>query len=122
MPVTDAQVWKDEREFWFQLDAPRHLFIPNTQSIRLLARRFGLELYKVEFDSSGDQFLFTELYKRGKPLEGTEVAKEFSKEKLADFGRKAAQYNQQKIGDQACFYLKKRQNTNMQQSKRHLST
>ncbi len=29
VPVTDGQVWKDEREVWFQLDAPRHLFTQN---------------------------------------------------------------------------------------------
>lgn len=108
VPVTDAQVWKDEREFWFQLDAPRHLFIPNSESIRLLAKRFGLELYKVEFDSCGDQFMYTELYKRGKKLEGTDVTREFSTEELANFARKADQYNRQNIGDQACFYIRKR--------------
>lgn len=107
VPVTDAGVWKEDREFWFQLDAPRHLFIPNTESIRLLAERFGLELYKVEFDSSSDQFLFTELYKRGKPLDGTVIALEFSKDEINAFAKKASQYNQQKIGDQACFYLRK---------------
>src|SRR5690606_12100773 len=107
VPVTDGQVWKDEREFWFQLDAPRHLFIPNTESIRLIAERFGLELYKVEFDSLDSQFWATELYKRGKSLEGTDITQEFSKDEIAVFVKKAAQYNDQKIGDQACFYLKK---------------
>jgi len=107
VPVTNGQVWKDEREFWFQLDAPRHLFIPNTESIRLLAERFGLELYQVEFDSLGNQFWITELYKRGKSLEGTDIAREFSKDEIAVFTKKAAQYNAKKIGDQACFYLRK---------------
>ncbi len=107
VPVTDGQVWKDERELWFQLDAPRHLFIPNTESIRLLAERFGLELYEVEFDSLGNQFWITELYKRGKPFEGTDVSQEFSKKELADFADRAVEYNAKKIGDQACFYLRK---------------
>ncbi len=107
VPVTDGRIWKEEREFWYQLDAPRHLFIPNTESIRLMAGRFGLELYKVEFDSLGNQFWITELYKRGKPFEGTDIAREFSKKELADFAQKAMEYNKQKIGDQACFYLRK---------------
>lgn len=108
VPVTDGQVWKDEREFWFQLDAPRHLFIPSTRVIEVLADRFGMELYKTEFDSLDNQFWGTELYKRGKPFFRTDISKEFTSKELAAYQEKADLYNQQQRGDQACFYLRKR--------------
>lgn len=108
VPVTDGKVWKENREFWFQLDAPRHLFIPHTKSMKVLADRFGLDLFHVSFDSLDSQFWGTELYKKGKPYMGTDISKEFTKEELTDFKEKAEQYNNLNWGDQACFYLRKK--------------
>lgn len=108
VPVTDGEVWKKEREFWFQLDAPRHLFIPNTESMKVLAERFDLDLFDITFDSLDSQFWGTELYKRGKSYMGTDLAKEFTKKELTYFKQKAGQYNKLRCGDQACFYLRKK--------------
>lgn len=108
VPVTDGKVWKDEREYWFQLDAPRHLFIPSTKSMKILGERFDLELFNTTFDSMDSQFWGTELYKKGKPLMGTDINKVFSQNEFRKFKKMAAQYNEKKIGDQACFYFKKR--------------
>ena len=107
VPVTDGEVWKKEREYWFQLDAPRHLFIPNTKSMEILAKRFNLEIYNITFDSFECQFWGTELYKRGKTLNGAEIHKEFTREELSRFKEQSIQYNKMKIGDQACFFLRK---------------
>ncbi|WP_158093870.1 class I SAM-dependent methyltransferase [Algoriphagus ratkowskyi] len=106
VPVTDGQVWKESREFWFQLDAPRHLFIPNTKSLQILATKFDLDLYSIKFDSFECQFWGTELYKRGKILNGLNITEEFSQQELNNFKRKSIEYNKMKIGDQACFYFK----------------
>ncbi|MBN7814223.1 class I SAM-dependent methyltransferase [Algoriphagus sp. YJ13C] len=108
VPVTNGKVWKEEREFWFQLDAPRHLFIPHSDSMKKLAESFGLNLYKTCFDSHDSQFWGTELYKRGKAYMGTEIKKEFKKEELSYFKQKALLYNKMNWGDQACFYLRKK--------------
>lgn len=108
VPVTNAQVWKEEHTYWFQLDAPRHLFIPNTKSMEILGDRFGLELFNTTFDSMESQFWGTALYKKGKPLVGTNLEEIFSKKELESFSKKAKLYNKQKIGDQACFYFRKK--------------
>lgn len=108
VPVTDGRVWMDEREFWFQLDAPRHLFIPNTKSMKLLAERFDLDIFNIEFDSLDSQFWGTELYKRGKPYMGADLQREFTKRELINFKEMAYKYNDLKCGDQACFYLRKK--------------
>ncbi len=111
VPVTDGQVWKEDKAYWFQLDAPRHLFIPNTKSMQILGERFGLELYNTTFDSMDSQFWGTALYKKGKPLMGSIIEEEFSKEELSEFKIKATHYNKEKIGDQACFYFRKKATT-----------
>ncbi len=108
VPVTDGKVWKENRAYWFQLDAPRHLFIPHTESMKILAERYGLDLFHISFDSLDSQFWGTELYKKGKPYMGTDVTKEFTKKELSNFKEKAKRYNQLNCGDQACFYLRKK--------------
>lgn len=114
VPVTDGKVWKEEREYWFQLDAPRHLFIPNTKSMKVLAERFDLDLFNVSFDSLDSQFWGTELYKKGKSFIGTDITKVFSKNELTNFKEKADQYNDLNCGDQACFYFRKKKNGTFQ--------
>ncbi|MFC3416610.1 class I SAM-dependent methyltransferase [Algoriphagus hitonicola] len=106
LPVTDGVVWKMEREFWFQLDAPRHLFIPSVKGMKILGTRHGLKLEKVVFDSTGSQFWATEGYKKGLSL-NSNPEKHFSKLELDDFEKKAEQLNQLKKGDQAGFYFKR---------------
>ena len=108
VPVTDSLVWKENGAYWYQLDAPRHVFIPNTKSMEILADRFNLDLYNLTFDSFECQFWGTELYKRGKVSAGTIIEDEFSKEELDKFRKLSLEYNRKKIGDQACFYFRKR--------------
>ncbi|MBN3581329.1 class I SAM-dependent methyltransferase [Algoriphagus aestuarii] len=108
VPVTNGKVWQEERDFWFQLDAPRHLFIPHSESMQKLADSVGLDLYKTTFDSLDSQFWGTELYKRGKAFMGTDLRKEFSEKEMKAFEKKAKEYNEMGLGDQACFYFRKK--------------
>lgn len=105
-PVTDAAVWKEEGINWFQLDAPRHLFIPSVQAMLTLAQDHGFQLLKVIFDSDENQFLISQHYKNGGSLANFDK----KKVKLSDLKaakEKSKQYNQDKMGDQACFYFVK---------------
>ncbi|MEB2783060.1 class I SAM-dependent methyltransferase [Algoriphagus persicinus] len=106
-PVTDAAIWKEKREFWVQLDAPRHLIIPSISGFEMLSRAIGFEFYDLLFDSTAFQFWGTELYERGFSLHQKSAADIFSKEGLANFEKKALQYNLEGKGDQVCFFLRK---------------
>ncbi|MFT7204748.1 MAG: putative SAM-dependent methyltransferase, partial [Algoriphagus sp.] len=106
-PVTDAEVWKEKRELWVQLDAPRHFIIPSVKGFTNLASEIGLELEEVEFDSSAFQFWGTALYEQGELLNQALIKTIFGSKELKEMNKKALRYNQEGKGDQACFYLVK---------------
>ncbi|WP_245545502.1 class I SAM-dependent methyltransferase [Mariniradius saccharolyticus] len=107
VPVADAEIWKSEGADWVQLDAPRHLHIPSVKGLCQLAEGSGFKTQKVVFDSTAFQFWGTELYKREKPLRGTDPINEFTDDELKKFGQKAHTLNLMMKGDQACFYFSK---------------
>lgn len=104
VPVTDGSIWKEEKTNWFQLDAPRHLFIPSIKALKILGEQVGLKVKNITFDSLGNQFWGTELYKMGKTFHDSDIYSIFSKQKLKEFEKKAQVYNQLGIGDQAVIY------------------
>lgn len=107
LPVADAQVWKDKRELWVQLDAPRHLGIPSVSGLKHLAGKCGFEVEELEFDSTEFQFWGTELYEAGLPLD-LHHRERFSDQQILEFKQKALRYNQEGKGDQICMYLQRK--------------
>lgn len=110
IPVSDAQVWKDEDVNWVQLDAPRHLTIPSVKGITALAKGLGFSVHKMVFDSTAFQFWGTELYKSGISLRDVQHPQYISltsPQKMKEYQEKALLYNQKGIGDQACLYFYK---------------
>ena len=106
-PVADADVWKEKRDLWVQLDAPRHLIIPTVRGLKSKAESLGFVLDEVEFDSSDFQFWGTGLYENGEILQEAKVGQFFTREERKILKEKALKYNQEGKGDQACFYLRK---------------
>ncbi|WP_026950712.1 class I SAM-dependent methyltransferase [Algoriphagus mannitolivorans] len=107
LPVADSQVWKEKGNLWVQLDAPRHLTIPSVKGLQHLGEKIGLKLDELEFDSNEFQFWGTELYERGEKLDSGNIDSVFSKPELSEMQKKALRFNQEGIGDQACFYFSK---------------
>ena len=106
-PVADAAVWKEKQSLWVQLDAPRHMSIPSTQGFLAAAQRSGFEVQEIIFDSTSFQFWGTALYEQGEKLDSVKVSTLFSEKQLAEWEQKAIQYNQEGVGDQACFFCVK---------------
>lgn len=106
-PVADAEVWKESRELWVQLDAPRHLIIPTVKGLQICATHLGFVLDEVEFDSSDFQFWGTELYHKDISLKEGKTLKFLNQEERKLMQKKALRFNQEGKGDQACFYLRK---------------
>lgn len=106
-PISDGEAWTLFREYWVQLDAPRHYFIPSVAAMTLLARRHGLELFRTEFDSTSFQFWASRRYQEGKSLSGIDPAQLPPAEQMQADERKARSLNKVGKGDQAAFYFRK---------------
>ena len=111
VPVADCLAWKEYGADWFQIDAPRHLVIPSVKGLKLLAKRVGLALQRIEFDSTEAQFACSEQYRLGIPLKDPQScfqrkdARLFTDDQKKAFVDRARKVNQSGEGDQACFYL-----------------
>lgn len=101
VPVADCLAWKRYGTAWVQLDAPRHLFIFSRKGLAALALRAGLNLEAVRDDSTEVQFLGSELYREGRPLE--EFRERYGWAARRRFRKEARRLNARGEGDQAGF-------------------
>jgi len=112
-PVVDSWAWKNYKENWVMIDAPRHFFLHSYASMQILAEHTGFKIREVVCDSKVGQFYGSEQYKRDIPLVADNSYKVnpsksiFSKKEIRLFKKKAKQLNSIGQGDQASFYLEK---------------
>lgn len=112
-PVAGKHAWRAYGADWYQIDAPRHLFVHTEASIAILAARHGFDVEDVVYDSTARQFWASEQYKRDVPLmdPGSHAVdpnrSSFSREDIARFESEARELNRERQGDQACFYLRR---------------
>ena len=115
IPVMGRYAWRKYGLNWVQLDAPRHIFLHTPESMSLLASQTGFDIIEVAYDSTGAQFWGSEQILQNIPLQNkrslTKGKKKsiFSSKDLRIFDKHAKKLNNQNDGDQACFYLKKRE-------------
>ncbi|MDF1505970.1 class I SAM-dependent methyltransferase [Roseisolibacter sp. H3M3-2] len=102
VPVAPSEAFRRYGDRWVQLDAPRHLVIPNADALERLAARLGLALVERRHDSTAIQFWGSELYARDVPLSRADVGW-VGKQR----GRlRAARANRRGEGDQAAFLFR----------------
>lgn len=65
IPTVSSYAWQQYREYWANLDAPRHLFLHSDKSINLLIDACGLQVVKKIYDATSFEFWGGELYKKG---------------------------------------------------------
>jgi hypothetical protein len=109
MPTTSSWAWRQYRESWCQIDAPRHTYLHSVESVRILASRAGFKLDRVIYDSTALQFWGSERYAKRRSLleslDPTGRPLEYSPGRLAHFRRQARKLNDRQNGDQVAFYL-----------------
>lgn len=109
MPAIPCYAWRHYGVDWVQLDAPRHLFIHSPKSLAFLAEAAGLAHTETRYDSTGFQFWGSELYRKDIALTGAKPTAFFPDAQLLEFERHARELNRERQGDQAAFYLCRRQ-------------
>lgn len=108
IPLADSDAWEQYRENWFQLDPPRHLFVHTSKSMHQLVKQCGLYIEAEERDSTGDQFIYSELYRRDIPANAPRSQRTiFSKKQIREYAERAQSLNSTGRGDQGVFYSKK---------------
>jgi SAM-dependent methyltransferase len=113
VPVAGSFAWKRYGANWVQLDAPRHVFLPSVQSMKLLAQGSGLRLGEMVQESSEFQFRGSEQYLQDIPLmdprsHWRSFGKQyFPRKTIRAYRAQAAALNRNGEGDSACFYLHK---------------
>lgn len=62
VPVCDSYAFRQYKENWVQLDAPRHYFLHTRKSMQILAEQHGLEVNDYIYDSNAFQFTGSVMY------------------------------------------------------------
>ena len=106
IPVA-AYAWREYGPFWFQIDAPRHLFVPTERGFNRLAPRCGLQVTRVVYDSEYKQFWHSEQYRRGLSLVAVAAHHRelITRSQRRQMIRRARELNRSGQGDQAAFFL-----------------
>lgn len=113
VPTVSSEAWDLYHTDWFQLDAPRHLYLFSRDSIKLLAAKSDLKFVGTYDDSSAGQFLASEQYRQGIALNAensylTSPKKSiFTSEQIEAFRLKAQAVNKAGRGDQIVVVLSK---------------
>ncbi len=113
IPVSGSLAWKKYGTHWFQLDAPRHLFLHSTKSIQHLADKCGFKVSKVIYNSRYHQFTKSRSIKKGfslsNPPKLSPAEKVLAEIQKVYFKMLNIYANMRKIGDQAVFVLTKKE-------------
>jgi 2-polyprenyl-3-methyl-5-hydroxy-6-metoxy-1,4-benzoquinol methylase len=111
IPTVSSYAWQHFGVNWFQLDAPRHIFLHSMESMNLLASEAGFKLTKISCDSTHHQFTISERYKSGRAFTERGYKNIFVRisslvQKMRN-SRRAKYLNRKGQGDQAAFFLHK---------------
>ncbi len=68
IPTVDSYAWRTFKEFWPNLDVPRHLFLHSVKSVGLLAEACGFSIETTYRESTSFQFWGKKLYEKKIPL------------------------------------------------------
>ena len=107
IPVMGKAAWKQYGTDWYQIDAPRHLYIYSEKAIKYMCEKAGLEIYRVVCDSTGAQFYLSEGYMRT-DKSCSELENGYQLGRRRAYNEKARLLNQKGQGDQAIFYVRRK--------------
>lgn len=113
IPTVSSYAWEKYKTNWYQLDAPRHIYLHSIKSMNILTHESGFKIDSITFDSNANQFLDSEQYLNDismyAPRSYRNSLKEsiFSEDDLFEYQLRARELNADGYGDQACFIFSK---------------
>ncbi len=107
IPVKSQYIWDTYGVNWYQIDAPRHLFLHTIESFKILCSKTNLIVEDVIFDSSYMMFVNSEKYANNISMRDESWSSyQISDEKLEFYNKESIKLNNEKNADQAIFILK----------------
>jgi SAM-dependent methyltransferase len=111
IPTVSSVAYDEFKENWFQLDAPRHLFLHSHKSILITAEAAGLIIDELWCDSNEMQFIVSEQYQSG--ITGNnpgsylvnKKSKVVSQKYIGAMKLKSEKANRSLRGDQVCIVM-----------------
>jgi ubiquinone/menaquinone biosynthesis C-methylase UbiE len=108
LPIYPNIAFDKYKENWYQLDAPRHIFLHSINSLKLLADQHGFKIAQMIFDSNNSAILRSYLYTKGITFwkqDPKEIFKYFTKSEIIDIDKKMAEANKKGYGDHATVFF-----------------
>lgn len=93
---------------WYQLDAPRHIFLHSKESMIYLASAHGLNILEIEYDSNPSQIFRSYMYSKDIPFyeqKMADVIDMLGREEVDNIKKLSKEANENGYGDHAIFYL-----------------
>jgi Methyltransferase domain len=108
IPTVTSEAFETYREYWVNLDAPRHFFLHSHKSLKLAASRAGLRCVRLWCDSYDMQFMGSEQYFKDIPLMDprsviqNKTSELFTRAMRRAYARRAVKLNRALRGDMIC--------------------
>lgn len=93
---------------WYQLDAPRHIFLHSKESMEYLTKAHGLKIVQREYDSNNSQVIRSFLYEKGVSFwnQTPEIMGQyFTPDEIIEIEKCSQEANEKEYGDHAVFYI-----------------
>ncbi len=111
VPIKSDYIWQKYSVYWFQIDAPRHIFLYPESCLVNMFNKVGFRIKKTRYDSTANQFLMSEQYRRGISYSHENSYRInlkrsiFTAQDILNYEKQAIELNDKKAGDQAGFIL-----------------
>ena len=95
---------------WYQLDAPRHIFLHSRQSMELLAREHGFKIVDITYDADPSQIFRSYLYSKDIPFweqKMSMIREDMEEAEINEIAALSKEANEREYGDHAVFCMVK---------------
>lgn len=96
--------------YWFQIDAPRHIFLHSKESLEYLEKHSGLKIMKMEYDATKSMIYRSYFYSMGVPFyeQTWELTTQyFTKEDIKEMEQTVRELNQNGYSDHVQIFWRK---------------